>query len=325
MKQSRERKLSRLFFVYKFKNILPKGEIVILFLKKHWFWIVISSIIISWIGNTLYFESKQLDRPVFLTHYIDQDIEQEITYLSLYYITNKTDLTELQQIQLGDLILYPQQPNGFFFMHDQTQQQSYQQEFTHHYLKKATFEIHKDQFNSNHLKDGLTVEKVYAVFSQSSSMSYSIGQIRLSPQESRSEILRNDSSSGSSNGDFQSIHSASEALVLTELHSPFAKELETEYAIRLTHNNQSYFAGKFNNTSDKDISGGWPIQIGENERLLTNIQLNTKSNKVLNLRFNLIGQTSSGKNFQTSIYSYQDPYLTQADIHSYIERASEAK
>lgn len=280
---------------------------------------------ISWIGNTLYFESKQLDRPLFLTHYIDQDIEQEITYLSLYYITNKTDFTELQQIQMDDLILYPQQPNGFYFMHNQTQQQSFQQEFTYHYLKKATFEIHKDQFNTNQLKDGLSVDKVYAVFSQGSSMNYSIGQIRLTPYENRSEILSNDRSFASSNGDYQSIHSASEALALTEIRSPFTKELETEYAIKLIHNNQSYFDGKFNTTSNKDTSGEWPIQIGENERLITNIQLNTKSNKVLNLRFNLIGQTTSGKNFQTSIYSYQEPYLTQTDINSYIKNASEVK
>lgn len=278
----------------------------------------------SWIGNTLYFESKQLDRPIFLTHYINQDIEQEITYLSLYYITNKTDLTELQQIQVDDLILYPQQPNGFFFMHN-LQQQSHHQEFTHHYLKKATFEIYKDQFNSNHLVNGLTVEKVNAVFSHGSPMSIPIGQIRLTPQETRSEHLRNDSSSGSSNGDYQSTHTASEALVLTELRFPFEKNLDTEYAIKLSHNQQSYFAGKFNNNGIKDNSGEWPIEVKENERLLTNIQLNTKSNKVLNLRFNLIGQTSTGKKFQTSIYAYQEPYLTQADISSYIQQASEVK
>lgn len=296
-----------------------------MFFKKHWFWIAISSIIISWIGNSLYFESKQLDSPVFLTHYMDQDIEQEITYLSLYYITNKTDVTELQQIQMDDLILYPQQPNGFFFLNNQTQQQNYHQEFTHHYLKKATFEIHKDQFSSNHLKDGLKVQKIHAIFSQGSSMSFPIGQIHLTPQEIRSEYLRFESGSGSSNGDYQSTHTASEALILTELRSPFETELETEYAIKLTYNQQSYFAGKFNNTSNKDTSGEWPIQIKENERLLTNIQLNTESNQVLNLGFNLIGQTSTGKNFQTSIYAYQEPYLKQADINSYIERASEVK
>lgn len=273
----------------------------------------------------MYFESKQLEKPIFLTHYIDQDIEQEITYLTLYYITNKTEFTELQQIQLDNIILYPQQQNGFFFINDQTMQQSHHQEFTHHYLKKTTFEIQKDQFNSQHLKDGLTVENVYGIFSQGSFMSFPVGQIHLRPHELRSELLRNDSSSGSSNGDYQSTHTASEALVLTELRSPFDEELETEYAIKLSHNNQSYFAGKFNNNSNRDISGEWPIHLGKNETLLTNIQINTKTNKVLNLRFNLIGQTSTGKNFHTPMYSYHVPYLTQADINSYIERASEVK
>jgi len=293
--------------------------------KKYWFWIVISTIIISWFGNTLYFKSKQLDAPIFLTHYINLNIEEEVTYLSLYYITNKTDFTELQQIQMEGLTLYPQN-NGFFFMNDQNQQQ-YHQEFTHHYLKKATFEIHKDQFNAKQLKDGLEVEKIEAVFSQSPSKSMPVGQIHMNPNEVRNDLLRNDRSSGSSNGDFQSNHSASEALTITELILPFGKQLEKEYEIKLTHNHQSYFAGTFTNTtvSNRYPVNKQPIQMKENDTLLTKIQLNTKSNKVLNIQFILRGQSNSGKKFQTSINAYLEPYLTQSDINSYIERASEVK
>ena len=47
-------------------------------MKPRFFWIALILIGISWISNSIYAHSKQLDKPIFLDHYID------VEYAGLY-------------------------------------------------------------------------------------------------------------------------------------------------------------------------------------------------------------------------------------------------
>jgi hypothetical protein len=58
---------------------------------------------------------------------------------------------------------------------------------------------------------------------------------------------------------------------------------------------------------------------------ITNIHYNLESKNALGLQFIIKGETQSGKNFQVPIMADQQPYLTQADINTYIEQASEVE
>ncbi len=294
-----------------------------MFFKKYWFWIVISSIVVSWIGNSLYFESKQLDSPIFLTHYIEESIGNS-TFLSIYYITNKSEHKELQMITMDGLTVYPQQPEDFFFMTgNQAQQPNYHQEFTHHYLKIATFEIHKDFLSPQQLKDGIDVKNIDAVFSEGPSITVPIGHIRLIPfNNTYEDTLRNSSSSSDSNGVNKFVHTASDALTIEQLMLPFGKELEGAYEIEVSKHHLENYLSSNKNIKPIPIKD-WPVDLEESESLTTTIQYNMKSKLVLSLQFMLSGQTSTGKKFQVPFYTSQKPYLTQADINSYIERESE--
>jgi len=295
-----------------------------LFFKKNWFWVAISSIIISWIGNSLYFESKQLDSPIFLTHYIEESIDNP-TFLSVYYITNKTDYKELQMITMDGLTLYPQQSDSFFFMTgNQVEQQNIHQEFTHHYLKLAKFEIHKDLLSPQQLKEGIDVKNIEAVFSEGPSITVPIGHIRFQPlNNTYDDTLRNVSSSSDNSGLNKLVHTASEALTIEQLILPFGTALEGAYEVEVSkHRPQSYL--RSNKIEPIQIIN-WPVHLEESESLSTTIQYNMDSRLVLSLQFMLSGQTNTGKKFQIPFHTSEQTYLTQTDINSYIKNASEVK
>lgn len=59
-------------------------------MKQRIFFGVLSCIIVGWIIAIGYASSQQLDKPVFLDHYIDEYQQDEIQ-VQFYYITNKRD------------------------------------------------------------------------------------------------------------------------------------------------------------------------------------------------------------------------------------------
>ncbi|MET0786445.1 MAG: hypothetical protein ABWY25_07060 [Paenisporosarcina sp.] len=187
-------------------------EIEMIHFKKYWFWVAIMAVLISWAANTWYFKSKQIDAPIFLTHYIEESIGN-LTFLTLYYITNKSDHKDLQLVKMDGLLLYPQQHDGFIYMDsNQLQRQNVHQEFTHHYIRKTTFEINKDLLSPQHLKDGIDVRNIEAIFSERAPMTVPIGHIRLLPPVAVSKVLQFVSSSSSSAGDNRIVYTANEPL-----------------------------------------------------------------------------------------------------------------
>lgn len=295
-----------------------------MYVKKYWFWLAITTVLISWTANTWYFKSKQIDAPIFLTHYIEESIGNP-TFLTLYYITNKSDHKDLQVVKLDDLLLYPQQHDGFIYMDsDQLQRQNVHQEFTHHYIRKTTFEISKDRLSPQHLKDGIDVKNIEAIFSERAPMTVPIGHIRLLPRVSDSRALAFLSNSSGSLGDNRIVYSANEPLTIDKITMPFEQEVKDLYEIEIMNDPFSTNKGS-NKTSNQEQETEWPIELESRDRFTSNIQLNRKSKSVLNLQFMINGQTSSEKPFQIPMYVAEEPFLSQSDINFYIKRATEEK
>ncbi|MDX1807570.1 MAG: hypothetical protein R3267_11150 [Paenisporosarcina sp.] len=295
-----------------------------MFFKKHWFWIGVIAITISWAANTWYFESKQIDAPIFLNHYIEESIGNP-TFLTLYYITNKSDNKELQMVNMDGLLLYPQQHDEFLYINsDQLQQQNVHQEFIHHYVKKTTFEISKDLLSPKHLKDGIDVKNIEAIFSESTLMNVPIGHIRLLPPVSDSKALHSESSSSSNDGSRIVAYTASERLTIEEIKKPFEKEIGNEYKIEFIKHKSSPNQSA-NNTPKQQPITEWPLELEVNDVLITKIQFNLDSKNVLSPQLSIKGKTQSGKPFQIPVFNYGETYLEQEDINWYINRSMEVK
>ena len=115
-------------------------------MKKNWFWGVISLIVISWIVNSIYFQSKQLEEPVILNAYLDIPISDS-TNFSIHYITNKKDIIELQSLSIGAQSLWNER-NFTFPGFENPTAQSFNQEFTHHYSKEAMFSLGEEDIKN---------------------------------------------------------------------------------------------------------------------------------------------------------------------------------
>ena len=72
-------------------------------MNARFFWVALSLIGISWIANSIYAYSKQLDEPIFLDHYIETALQDTI-YMTFYYLTNKNDLTKVTSVSAGEWV-----------------------------------------------------------------------------------------------------------------------------------------------------------------------------------------------------------------------------
>ena len=282
------------------------------------------AVLISWTTNTWYFKSKQIDAPIFLTHYIEESIGNP-TFLTLFYITNKSDHKELQVVKLDDLLLYPQQHEGFIYMDgNQLKRQNVHQEFTHHYIRKTTFEINKDLLSPHHLKDGIDVKNIEAIFSERAPMTVHIGHIRLLPPVSDTRVLHSQSSSSSNDGSRRVAYTASERMTLEEIKKPFEKEIGNDYKIEFIKHNSSPNQGA-NKTPKQQSITEWPLELEANDVLITKVQFNIDSKNALSPQLSIKGKTESGKAFQVPIFNYGETNLEQEDINWYIDRSKEVR
>ena len=76
-------------------------------MKVRFFWVALVLIGVSWVLNSIYAYSKQLDEPIFLDHYIDAEYQDDL-YMTFYYLTNKNDSSVVSSVSTGELIGYPE-------------------------------------------------------------------------------------------------------------------------------------------------------------------------------------------------------------------------
>lgn len=107
-------------------------------MKPRFFWIALILIGISWISNSIYAHSKQLDKPIFLDHYIDVEL-QDYIYITFYYLTNKNDSSVVSSVSTGELIGYPEDP---YFTDEGIQNR---QSFNNHVLRSVNVRFDLEQ------------------------------------------------------------------------------------------------------------------------------------------------------------------------------------
>mgnify|MGYP003499623272 CR=1 FL=1 len=59
-------------------------------MKQFWFWGALTLIGVAWEINIAIYETKQLDEPIVLKHYIEQPMG-ETHFFTIYYLANKNN------------------------------------------------------------------------------------------------------------------------------------------------------------------------------------------------------------------------------------------
>src|SRR3954466_15744758 len=107
-------------------------------MNARFFWVALSLIGISWIANSIYAYSKQLDEPIFLDYYIETPLQDTI-YMNFYYLTNKNDLTKATSVSAGEWVGYPE---AQFFFDEQVYNE---QIFNNHVLRSINVQFNTYQ------------------------------------------------------------------------------------------------------------------------------------------------------------------------------------
>ncbi|MFJ8236081.1 hypothetical protein ACIQ34_10080 [Ureibacillus sp. NPDC094379] len=170
---------------------------------------------ISWFGNYLYFQSKQLNQPIFLDHYYETYIQDE-SYLTFYYLSNKMDYAEIDHVTIDGLDLYLVLVHGLVWSSSPTSEQ----EFTHQYLKSVTFDLAHVPLPLQESDYVWTFEEINVNFSNGQALTTDIGKVRVFGNLQNHELFNFHSGSTSSEHIHQETIIATKPLTVEAIKIP---------------------------------------------------------------------------------------------------------
>jgi hypothetical protein len=308
--------------------------------KEKYLWISLMVIAISWIMNFTYYQSKQLDEPIFLTHYYETQI-YDVSHLTLYYLTNKNDPSHVTYVEIDGRQFYPQ--NSFSMWSENTPQ--YDQDFRHHFLKSVVIEFPKD---SVPIKTGSnnvwSFEEMKVGFNDGRSITKNIGKVRMSHPKDVGKYLESRISSSSNQHRSEETLVALEPITIGAISVPFLEvEQDIEVKVNLDQEKLSVLDGLREgkdvpewdrgsiNEDWKDVKGIivddklFPLTLDKHDWIKIMIYTNPNPPNVLDFSLNIKGTDANGKPFTGMTHVNERPYLEQKDVDEIIAAKKEEK
>lgn len=291
--------------VFNLRQYTDKGKGVRrMTLKERYFWAALGLIGISWIVNSLYAQSKQLEEPIFLDHFIETTMDDH-NYLTFYYLTNKKDRSHISHVRLGGLDGYPQQ--GFIYEDNSIYNMD---TYRHHVLRSVSVRLENYETD---IRTDLILNDMVVYFSDGRQTNVSIGEVIIHPEGYYiQEELVLWQRSGGSGTDGITWHSfeATESLAIEQISFPFNEPIENRFNFSISGRQK-----------DKTLESlELPIHL-DKDKLLT-LQINLKTKSFVNpyaFPIRLAGTTEQGKPFVSFAHYHLYPYLTQADVTKIIQ------
>lgn len=302
-------------------------------MKKNWFWGVISLIVISWIVNSIYFQSKQLEEPVILNAYLDIPISDS-TNFSIHYITNKKDIIELQSLSIGAQSLWNER-NFTFPGFENPTAQSFNQEFTHHYLKEAMFSLGEEDIR-NFQEELKNNNQIYATFTNGQTVPLNLTKLNFSPHKA-SDIEFVNSGGLEYNG-----NSLAEYLYIKEplkmetfkLPKEVQQNIDVKLMVWKDTDEYSPIIREDASKEWEDLDAPlytdvkWPLQMNAGDSI--GIFFHTKDDldkaKTIRLMQDWTGEDADGTQIKHVINIISNPILTQDQVNNIVKKArGEAK
>lgn len=275
--------------------------------KERYFWTALGLIAISWIANSLYAQSKQLEEPIFLDHYIETTTdEHDHNYVIFYYLANKHDYSTINYIRFGDVEGFPQ---GDYFYAGTTGPHAIDT-YNHQELRSITVALRS--FNDK--KDAQSFNEMQVFYSDGRSSTASIGEVIIYPKRDYgnddARALEQPSSGSSNDGSSWDTFRATEPLAIEKIDFPFNEPIEERFNFTIS--------GK--QTEQPLNSLELPIRL-EKDKSVT-LKMNLKEKSFVNpfaFAIRISGTTEKGSPFTNYAHYNSFPYLTQEDVNRIIE------
>lgn len=285
-------------------------------MKERWLWGGILLVILSWIGNTYYYQSKQIEHPIFLTHYYEKFDDQDEN-VSLYYLSNRKNPDLVHSIKIGDAIIYPV---------SQEQSKSVQN-YKYQTIYSFTFDP-KEIYDQTKKKGPISFSKVTYTTANGKTYTAPIGKITLQTNNSRDHILESMVSS-STNDNYVSMSSdlfrVRQPMTLSEINLPYT-ELKKWVIVKVNTNQKELREELRIAQSDSDFEDE-PKQSYEllnetkksslifKKKDLLSVAIGFKPHTPAYCNFTAkIQGTSKGKPFVSETFVNSQPFLKEHDV-----------
>jgi hypothetical protein len=306
------------------------------FLKEKVLWVGIILVLLSWAGNYYYFQSKQLEHPIFLDHFYETYLQDE-TYLTFYYLSNKRDNSEVSYVLIDDVEAYPVSFDGFTMWTTNTPR--FEQEFSHQYIKSVRIQL--PQLDLPIIKgsdDVWSFENIHVVFSDGETLTTDIGKVNVYGKLPDDEVFESRMSSGSSNHRSTESMVAIKELSVEGVNIPFSKDLAQDVYVKLNMDQEKlrklekvYQGGNPPNWVEEDQNIEWneldgvsvkedifPLRLGKGDWMQISMQFNPERKSYFEFGVEIYGTTAEGESFIRKSPIIDHPYLTQKDIDEII-------
>ncbi|MFT4415059.1 hypothetical protein ACLM5H_14455 [Fredinandcohnia humi] len=304
-------------------------------MKVRTFWGSILIIILSYIGNYLFFESKQLAAPLFLDHYYETSINIEgDNHLPFYYLANKSDFSTVSHVDINGETFYPLSTQYFNMWDTNTPQ--YEQEFTHHYLKAVTLSI-----PSVNIQDNIPFEfsNMIVHFSDGKTIQADIGNVILHKSNPKPQVLETRYSGSSNQHRETKSFITLQPITIEDITVPFPEEIADEVLVKVDLNQErlseleELMTGAeppnwLTEGRDKKWSSLpgvlihdelFPFSLKQSEWILLLMKYNPTRNSYFTFSVKIIGKTESGEPFILEAPISDAPSLDQKKINNIIK------
>jgi hypothetical protein len=185
------------------------------------------TIIILLIGNILYANMYKISKPIFFKHYYEDVIyENHSRYLDIHYITNINEKNILMNIK------FPEIDNPVYIKYNN----EYEGKYYNHQVGKFKFDISKEDFEKQE-NNIITLDDGIATFRDGTTMPINIGKIILYNRYNKDEkldILKNTSSSSSSDQRSSAMYTAKGKVNITKIESQLPKDILDMFKIGIS-------------------------------------------------------------------------------------------
>lgn len=313
-------------------------------MKVRYFWIGLAIVICSWLGNFIYFQSKQLAQPIFFDHYYETYIPEEDTLkFKLYYLGNKMNPSdaEVNYAVIDGITAYPVSNEGMWRWSQNDPYIQYEQEYIHHYLKSVTLEIHPFDLPIQQGTDDIwSFEEIQVTFKNGQTVEADIGEVIVYGKFSPPTMMEERYGSGSNQYYHDSYMKILQSLTIEEISIPFEDEIGGNLLLKLgldkdilnslddsafspSVSHDWYKENKLNMKDDEKSAitvydGLFPIHLNEDDLLKLFIRLNPEHRSYYYFDIRIEGTTDNGETFVHKKPIIDMPYFTQRTINEII-------
>lgn len=305
-------------------------------MKEKIFWTGMVIVVISWVGNYLYFQSKQLERPIFLDHYYETYLQEE-NYLTFYYLSNKQDHSEVSYALIDGLETYPVSNDGPWNWSSNTP--TFEQEFSHQYLKSVRLKLPKYDLPIEEGTDEVwSFEEITFSFSNGEMVTADIGNVNVYGTFPNSDIFETRVSSGSSQHRSDKTMVALRPVTVEAITIPFPEEISQDVLVKVNLNQEklkklealrhggnppSWFEEErdldWEKVSGVSIDEGiFPFELQKDDWLKLAMKFNPNRKSYFEFGVEINGTTAEGERFVRKAPIIDHPYLTQQAVNEII-------